>query len=117
MKNSNFAHFYQLLKRRPHYRRLVLGGMVSQLGDWLSYIALSYIAVRDGGHDQTLGAGLAIAGVYLAHSLPNAIAAPFVGPLVDRVSRRTLILTSYASACLLTLAIWSQAESGSLLLV
>ena len=117
MKNSNFVHFYHLLKRRPHYRRLVLGGVVSQLGDWLSYIALSYVAVRAGGDQGALGAGLAISGVYLAHSLPNAIAAPFVGPIVDRVSRRTLILTSYVSACLLTLAIWSQVESGSLLLI
>ena len=117
MKNSNFAHFYQLLKRRDHYRRLVLGGVVSQLGDWLSYIALSYVAVREGGGEGALGTGLAIAGVYLAHSLPNAIAAPFVGPIVDRVSRRLLILISYACACLLTLAIWSQVESGSLILI
>ena len=117
MRDSNLFHFYKLIRQRAHYRRLLLGGIVSQLGDWLSYVAISSIAVQEGAGEGAVGVGMAIAGTYLAHSLPNAIASFFVGPIVDRSSRRALILLSYAGACLLTLAIWSQASGGSLLVI
>ena len=114
--SSNYIRFFHLLKRRPHYRRLVLSSIVSQLGDWLSYIALSFVAIKSSS-GQVQGVGLAIAGVYLAHSLPNAIAAPIVGPIVDRFSRRRLMIISYLGAALVTLIISSQIASGSLLLL
>ena len=112
--NSNYKAFYHLLKKRKSYRLLVLSNMVSQLGDWLSYIAVSLIAVKSGEDGDPTKVGLAIAGVYLAHSLPHAFAAPIIGPLVDRFARKGLMQISYLSAGLITLIIWSQIEYKNL---
>lgn len=117
MQHSNFKYFYTILKRRTHYRRLVIGGAISQLGDWLSYIALSSLALRVGDVEGAVGTGVAVASVYLAHSLPHVFAAPIVGPLVDRYSRRAIMIGSYLGASLLTLAMYIQIESVSLWLI
>lgn len=117
MNQSNFKHFPTLLKTRVHYRRLVIGGMISQLGDWLSYIALSSIALRIGDMEGMVGAGVAVASVYIAHSLPHVFAAPIVGPMVDRFNRRTIMIGAYLAAGLVTLGMYALADSGSLWLI
>lgn len=91
--------------------------MISQLGDWLSYIALSYIALRDGGGQGGWGVGLSVAAVYLAHLIPRAFVAPWAGPLVDRRDRRLTMIVANLICFLLTLGLWHQASSGSLLII
>ena len=73
-----------LIKRRPAFRLLWLGELVSQLGDWLSYVAISLVAMTHGPGQGALALGLVLA----AHSLPHAVLAPFTGPLADRFDRR-----------------------------
>ena len=115
--SEHHQSFSALLTHRGHYRNVVIGGVVSQLGDWLSYIALSLIAFRDGSAAGSWGVGLSIAGVYLAHTLPNAVAAPLAGPLADRRERRSLMVWANIMCALITLALWSQAQSGSQLIL
>lgn len=102
-----------LLRRYPLFRRLWVGGTVSQLGDWLSYVAVSLLAI-----DQGEGA-LALALVFVAHTVPHVAAAPVAGWLADRLDRRALVVgvnvaqvfvtTAMAVAALMSSLAWVQA--------
>lgn len=76
----------ELLRIRTDFRRLWLGDMVSLLGDWLSLVAVSVLALN---HGQGV---LTLALVLVAHTLPQTLAAPLAGVLVDRVDRRKLLV-------------------------
>ncbi len=52
----------ELLRRRPDFRRLWVGDIVSYLGDWLAYVAVSLFALE---HGESL---LAVALVFVIHS-------------------------------------------------
>jgi MFS family permease len=89
-----------LLKSRPEFARLWASGVVSQAGDWLSYVAISLLAMEEGG-----GTGaMAVAVVFLAHTLPNALMAPFSGWLADRIDRRKLLIGSHLVEAIVTVA-------------
>ena len=75
-----------LLARRPDYRRLWTAEVVSYLGDWLAYVAVSLVALDAG--EGLLAVGL----VLVAHSLPHAIIAPIAGVVTDRFDRRALMI-------------------------
>lgn len=95
-----------LLRSRPHYRRMIIGNTISQLGDWLSYVAVSLLITRSGE------GGVAIALVYVAHTLPSALAAPIAGVLADRYDRRRLMIGSYLLNALLTALMCLTAAHG-----
>jgi len=61
---------------------------VSQVGDWLSYVVVSLLALE---HGQ---GALAVAGVLVAHSLPHVLLAPVGGALADRFDRRSLLVVA-----------------------
>jgi len=87
-----------LIRRRPAFRTLWLGEIVTQLGDWLSYVAISLLAMHHGpGHGA-----LAVALVIVAHSLPHAVLAPLAGPVADRFDRRTILLLTHIGQASLT---------------
>lgn len=76
----------QLLRQRPGFRWLWLGGLVSLLGDWLSYVALSLLVIRSGQ------GAFALAIVFAGHVLPHVVVAPFAGVLADRLDKRRLLI-------------------------
>lgn len=84
----NFAvnALFQLLRRRPGFRWLWLGGLISLLGDWLSYVALSLLVIRSGQ------GAFALAIVFAGHVLPHVVVAPFAGVLADRIDKRRLLI-------------------------
>jgi MFS family permease len=75
-----------LVARRRGYRVLVAGEVVSYAGDWLTYVAVSVLALHEG--DSLL----ALAAVLVAHSLPHAVLAPMAGVVVDRLDRRWVLV-------------------------
>jgi len=81
----------QFIIRSFHYRnyRLYFGGQaISLIGTWIQNIALSWLVYRLTGSAYILGV------VGFASQLPNLLAAPFAGVLVDRWNRyRTLMAT------------------------
>ena len=85
-----------LVKNRRDYRRVLLSNMISQLGDWLSYIAISLLTVSSGE------GGLALASAYLVHTLPNALMAPLSGRIADRFDRKQVMIASAVIASLCT---------------
>lgn len=100
-----------LLQRRPHYRRFWLANLTSQLGDWLTYVAVSVLALETG-----TGA-IAVAMVLLAHQLPQALLSPYAGAIADRFDRKKVMLFSATSQAILTAAMAVAAVFGALLMV
>ncbi len=73
--------YWELLRTQPAFRRLWLGQVVSELGDWLQMIALI-------GLFPTRGAAVEmLAGVFIVRMLPAIVWAPLAGVIADRFAR------------------------------
>lgn len=108
-QRTSFAQFARLLRERRDLRRLWWSNVVSQLGDWLTYVAVSVVTLA---HD---GSATAIGLVMVAHTLPYVLVAPLAGPLADRLDRRKLLIGSYILCSLLTVGMWSAASAGAII--
>jgi MFS family permease len=73
------------LLRQPAFRRLWLAQAVSEVGDWLTNVALMLLLY------QLLGHPGAAALVLLAKLLPRVVVYPFSGLLADRLDRSRLM--------------------------
>ena len=93
---GSFKAMLALVRNRPNFRLILISNMISQLGDWLSYIAISLITLSSGE------GGLALASAYLVHTLPSAFMAPFTGRVADRYDRRKVMIGVAIFASLLT---------------
>ena len=89
---EDLSGFARLIKGNPHFRRLWFSHMISLVGDWLSYIAVSVISIQQGG------GAFAVGMVMFVHSIPLAIMSPVSGPLADRVDRKKLLIAGYLGA-------------------
>lgn len=101
----------KLLITRPRFRRLWASQLISLMGDWLSLVAISLLALSDDG------GVIALALVLAAHTLPTAVMAPVVGALCDRFDRIRLIIASNVIQLGLTLGMVLAVIAGSLLAV
>ncbi len=97
-----------LLRTNTSLRRLWLGEVISLMGDWLTYVAISLLALESG---QGL---MAVAFVLIAHTLPNALLSPVAGYFVDRFDRRTVLVAASVVRGVVTLAMAAAAAWGSL---
>jgi len=98
----------QLLRRRDAFRRLWLGNVISQLGDWVGWVAVAMVALHEGGGP------LDVALVFAAHHLPEAALAPVAGVVADRVDRRWLLWTTSVVLGLVTVGMAVAAAVGAL---
>ncbi len=94
--------------RHRGFRRLWAAGAVSLCGDWLSFVAISALALTGGGGP------MALAVVFAAHALPGALLAPVAGALIDRFDRRTVLIAIDVLAALVTAAMAAAAAAGAL---
>jgi MFS family permease len=76
------------LLRLPAYRRLLLAQAVSEVGNWLTSVALILLIVRLTEHPA------AAAWVVLAKLVPRMLIYPFGGVLADRLDRRQLMIAT-----------------------
>lgn len=104
--------YLELLHRRPAYRRLFLGEVISFFGDWFNTIAL-LTAVEAITPPEELGR--AMAGVMVAKHLPAFLISPLSGPLVDRFDRRRLLLAMDFARIAGVIALIASYGAGSLL--
>ncbi|HKR00415.1 MAG TPA: MFS transporter [Pyrinomonadaceae bacterium] len=81
--------YLELLRSNRNFRLLWLGQVVSQLGDWFDTIALYTLL-----HNLTENSGRAIGLMLVARFLPSFVVGPLSGVLIDRFSRRTLMIVS-----------------------
>ncbi len=80
--------YLELLQRRPYYRRLWIGRLVSNLGDWFNLLASAQLIA------SLTNSGYAISFLFLARFLPVFLVTPFAGVLADRVNRRAILVTT-----------------------
>lgn len=80
------AALWRLLRANADFRRLFLASVVSLLGDWFAFVAVSALVA-----ELTGSPGLA-AVVYAASVLPVFLASPLAGVVADRVDRRRLMI-------------------------
>jgi predicted MFS family arabinose efflux permease len=75
-----------LLRRNADYRRLFVATVVSFMGDWFAFVAVS------GFVTESTGRGGLAAVVYAASVLPVFALSPVAGVVADRVDRRRLLV-------------------------
>lgn len=75
-----------LVTQRPGFRNLWLGNLITQLGDWIGWVAVAVLALHTGGGP------LDVALVFVAHHLPAAALTPVSGVLADRFDRRRVLI-------------------------
>ena len=80
--------YVDLLRRNRDFRRLWLGQVVSQLGDWFDTVAVYTLVLR------LTGSGRAVGLVLVTRFLPTVFLSPLAGALADRYSRRTIMIVS-----------------------
>jgi MFS family permease len=79
---------FLLLRTAPDYRRLFLATLTSGIGTYLAAIALTVDV-----YDRT-GSGKWVSALLVAEFLPMVLVGLLLGPLVDRFSRRRLMIAS-----------------------
>jgi len=80
--------YVALLRHNADFRRFWLGQIVSQLGDWLDYVALVTLLLA------LTRSGTVIAAMLVARFLPSFFAAPIAGVVVDRANRKYLMVAA-----------------------
>src|ERR671937_919853 len=76
----------ELIGREPSFRRLFLATIGSGAGTWLALVALEVdVFVRTGSSSW-------VAALLIADLLPTFLIGILVGPLIDRLSRRRLMV-------------------------
>ena len=88
-----------LVSREPDYRRLLLATLGSGAGTYLAAIALTVDVF-----DRT-GSGKWVSALLIADFLPIILIGLLLGPLVDRLSRRRLLIASDLSRVLIFAAL------------
>jgi Na+/melibiose symporter-like transporter len=85
----NSLTYMQLLRSNRSFRRLWVGQVVSELGNWFNLIAaLGLVRLVSGK------AASATTIILIARLLPFTLFAPLAGAFVDRWSRRTVMIAT-----------------------
>ncbi len=96
------------------FRRLWTGQVVSEIGDWLNNIAVLALAIQLAGAGSV---GLAVATYAIARHLPLFLFGPVAGVVVDRVSRRRVMIAADVARAALALGFMLANRAGSLALI
>jgi MFS family permease len=100
---GDVAQAYGGVIRSRAYFPLWLGQLVSTFGDALHYIALVVLVFRLTGH------GVAVAGLVAAEIVPVLLLGPVAGVIIDRFSRKAVLITAELARALLALSlVWPQ---------
>lgn len=86
MKNLAWQERIPPIFNSPGFRWLWLATLVSKLGDWIGFIALNIYVF-----DMTKSA-TALAGVLAVQAVPSLLLGPFAGVIIDRFSRRRIMI-------------------------
>ena len=102
---------YADILRNRTYFPLWLGQLVSNLGDTLNYVALVVLVYR------LSGSGLAVSTTVVFEILPVLVIAPFAGVVIDRFSRKAILIGSDVARALLMLGLIAATETWHVYLV
>jgi MFS family permease len=96
----NSLTYMQLLRRNRYFRRLWLGQVVSELGNWFYFIAALGLVRLVSNNDA--GATTII---LVARLAPFTLFAPLAGAFVDRWSRRTVMIATDLARAVVALSL------------
>jgi len=102
---------YAAILRNRTYFPLWLGQIVSNLGDTLNYVALVVLVYR------LSGSGLAVSTVVVFEIVPVLVIAPFAGVVIDRFSRKGILIGSDVARALLMLGLIAATETWHVYLI
>lgn len=94
---------FDVLRKNPQFRRLWTAQVVSQLGDWLSRMAVLAVIGRLGDAGAMVGVGALFALELATRLLPTTLMGPIAGPIADRIPRRLLMVLADVIRTLLVL--------------
>ena len=97
--------------RRPGVARLGAAGLLSEVGDWMLFIALPLFVL------QLSGSALVTATVFALELVPTVIAGPLAGALIDRCDPWRLMRAVAALQALLLLPLLLVESAGELWIV
>ncbi len=89
LRGTRPATFKDLITQ-PAFSKLLIAQTASSFGDWVGFVAVTALVVSKGGD----AGAYAIAGVMVARTLPAILFGPIAGAIVDRVNRKTLMITA-----------------------
>jgi len=106
--------YRELLSSHADFRRLWAGQVVSEVGDWLNNIAVLALVIQLAGAS---GVGLAVALYAIARHLPLFLFGPVAGVVVDRVSRRRVMIAADLARAALALGFLLASRLSSLAVI
>ena len=89
--------YYRLVRDNANFRRLWLAQIVSELGDWIYWVAICDLVLRLTGSAQRIGV------VVVLQILPEFFLGPTAGAVNDRVSRRAVMIAADLARALIVL--------------
>ncbi|MBI3174036.1 MAG: MFS transporter [Chloroflexi bacterium] len=92
--------------RHRNFQLYFGGQLVSNIGTWMQAIAQAWVVYQIGHSELTLGL------VAFASAIPTLIISPWGGVVVDRMSRRTLLLLTQTGAMLLAFSLAALTFTG-----
>ncbi|MBT3367394.1 MAG: MFS transporter [Nitrospina sp.] len=111
MQTRKTIGYFRLLQQNPSFRNLWYGQVVSELGDWLNSIAIYALILK------LSDSGMAMAGAMMAKLLPIVLVSPIAGVVVDRVSRKNVMIISDLLRCVVVLGFLLVEDQDALWLV
>ena len=81
--------------RHRNFRLYFAGQLVSNIGTWMQIVAQGWVVYQIGHSELTLGL------VAFASAIPVLLISPWAGVVVDRISRRNLLIMTQSGAMLL----------------
>ena len=81
-------HLLSLLLKKRSYSLLWFAHIISEVGNWLTFIAITMLAY------QITESGLAVSGVFVARTIPALFLTPIAGVIVDRGNRKVILVVS-----------------------
>ncbi len=80
--------YIQLLRSNHDFRRLFVGQLVSQTGDWFNSVALFTLLL------SLTGSGEAVGYILIIKLLPSFFVGPLAGVVADRFNRKTVMIVA-----------------------
>jgi MFS family permease len=106
--------FRQLLASNPDFRRLWIGQVVSEIGDWFNNIAVLALTIQLAGKGHE---GQAVAFYAISRHLPLFLFGPLAGVVVDRLDRRRVMIAADITRAVLALGFLIASMTGALTLI
>ena len=85
---GRFKSYKILFSTNHRFRRFWFAGVISQLGNWFNYIGIFVLLTK------LTGSGGAVSWFLIAKFIPTSFLGPAAGIIVDRFSRKTIMITS-----------------------